>query len=89
MKNRLPSDLLVAVFGPFFVIIVALVVGSLIYHAAEWGRSWTIFATIGVMVLSLLFMFLCIRRRPRRDAGSSASARTPTHLTMRCSEPRT
>ncbi len=81
MKGRFPSDLLVVVFGPIFVMIVALAAGSLIYHAAEWGRSWMIFATIGVSLLSLLFLFLCIRRRPRPDAVSSASARdesTPT-----------
>src|SRR5690348_13248699 len=37
MKSRFPPDLQVVVFGPVFLIVVALVVGSAVYHAAQWG----------------------------------------------------
>jgi membrane protein implicated in regulation of membrane protease activity len=55
--------------------VIALSVGSLIYHAVEWRMSWMIFATIVVSIVSLLLLFLCFRRRHRPDAVSSTEVR--------------
>jgi len=82
MKNKSPSDLLVVVFGPIFVMVIALVVGSLIYHAAEHGRSWMIFATVTVGIVVLLLLFLGLKRRHRSNAVPSSNANDESTRTI-------
>jgi membrane protein implicated in regulation of membrane protease activity len=69
MKNRFPPDLLVVVFGPFFVIVVALVLGSAIYRASQWGWRPAIVSIVAfVFALLVAVFFFRRRRRPSRDA---------------------
>ena len=70
MNSKFPADLLLIMFGPIFVSIIALSVGSLIYHAGEWGHGWMIFATVSVTLVALLLLFSRLRRRHR--PGSDA-----------------
>ena len=80
MKGRFPSDLLLVVFGPILVAVIALVVGSLIFHAAQWGRVPMIVAIVAICFAYLLFLFLSFSRRSRRRSLSmkAQNEATPT-----------
>ena len=68
MKNRFPPDLQVAIFGPVFAIFVALVVGSIVYHAAQWGWDPAAVSVVAlVFAVVLAAFFLRRRRRGPRD----------------------
>ena len=75
MKNRFPSDLLLVVFGPIFVTVIALSVASLIYRAGEFGHGWAIFALVVVFIITLIFLIgrLVHLLRWRRHTSASSS----------------
>jgi hypothetical protein len=81
LKGRFPPDLLIVVFGPLLVVVTALVVGSLIYHAAQWGRVPMVLAIAGICIAYLLFLVRSLKRRFRPSGPSNANAHdesTPT-----------
>jgi len=75
MSGRFPSDLLIVVFGPIFVAVIALSTSALIYHAAQAGRNWMLVATLTVSIAALLFLFVCFRHRRRSFKVSRRNAR--------------
>jgi hypothetical protein len=80
MKGRFPPDLMAVFFGPVIVVVTSLVVGSLIYHAREWGRLPMILAIVGICLAYLILLFRSLKRRSRRGPPD-AKARdesTPT-----------
>jgi protein-S-isoprenylcysteine O-methyltransferase Ste14 len=81
MKGKFPSDLLLVVFGPIFVTVIALSIGSLIYHAGQLGHDWMMFVGVAVGFVALLLLLLGFRRRHRASSTSSSNASdksTPT-----------
>ena len=54
MKSRFPPDLFVIVFGPVIVLLVALGLGSLIFHAEQLRGSVVAYALLAVGTVVLL-----------------------------------
>jgi Na+/melibiose symporter-like transporter len=80
MKNKFPSDLLLVVFGPILVTVIALVVGSLIYHAGQWGRGPMVGMIAVICFAYLLFLLRSLKRRsrPSRRSANAHDESTPT-----------
>ena len=53
-----------AVFGPVIVVVVALGLGSFIFHAAEIGSSAAARVVIAVIIVALLSSLFFRHRRP-------------------------
>jgi membrane protein YdbS with pleckstrin-like domain len=65
MKGRFPPDLFTVVFGPVIVLVIAVGLGSVIFHAEQIRGSVAAYViTAGAVVA--LFVVLLFRRRRRR-----------------------
>ena len=64
MKSRFPPDLFVIVFGPLIVLLIAVALGSLIFHAEHLRGSAAAYVLLAGGIVVFLVMFFCrIRRR--------------------------
>jgi hypothetical protein len=63
VKSKFPPDLFVIVFGPVIVLLIAVAVNSLIFHAEQLRGSAAAYALLtGGIVVLLIVLFRCIRR---------------------------
>jgi peptidoglycan biosynthesis protein MviN/MurJ (putative lipid II flippase) len=63
MKGRFPPDLFAVVFGPVIVVVIALGLGSFIFHAEQIRGSVAAYGIIAGAVVALLIVLFCRRRR--------------------------
>ena len=64
MRGRFPPDLLAVVFAPVIVIVIAVGLGSLILHVAEFhGASVAYVAAASVVICLVAVLFFRQRRR--------------------------
>ena len=66
INGRFPGDVLIIVVGPFLAVAIALLVGSLIFHAAHWSRGTVIAVCAAVGLCAASALVLLVRRRGRR-----------------------
>ncbi len=63
MKGRFPPDLLVVVFGPIFVLAIAMGLGSLIFHAQQLRGSVLGYCVVVAGIVVVVGMLLLRGRR--------------------------
>jgi hypothetical protein len=64
VKSRFPPDLFVIVFGPVIVLLIAVGLGSVIFHAEQLRGSAAAYALLaGGIVVLLVVLFFRIRHR--------------------------
>jgi hypothetical protein len=65
MKGRFPPDLFAVVLGPVIVLVIAVGLGSVIFHAEQIRGSVAPYGIIaGAVVALLIVLFFRSRRRP-------------------------
>jgi len=64
MKGRFPSDLITALLAPLIVIVVALGLGSIIFHVAQTGGPVAVRALVATFIIACLGLIF-FRRRSR------------------------
>jgi hypothetical protein len=74
MKSRFPSDILLIVFGPIVVTVIALSVSSLLVHAGEFGQGSMMFVVVVVLAITLLSLLVRLVHLMRRHRSSSMSS---------------
>ena len=65
MKGRFPPDLFAVVFGPVIVLVIAVGLGSVIFHAEQIRGSVAAYGITAGAVVTLLVVLLFRSRRRR------------------------